>query len=154
MSIGFYVDPVDAAEFEAILVIPGIGLYKYIGRTLDAASSRRVVAALNRAKLDPSEREYPYEYGVRLFGDDPNGLREATFGCIDRNTFEGEIYPYGDGSHSHDNTVNRKMTDQTNRKIASICDVFGCYYGVYVSEWTMKRPDNGVPNAERPYLEN
>lgn len=154
MSIGFYVDPADATEFEAIIKIPGIGMYKYIGRTLGSESSRRVVAALNRAKISPEEREHPYEYGVRLFGDDDHGLREATFDCVDRNTFEGEIYPYGDGAHAHTDDVGRKMEDQTKRKIASICDVFSCYYGVYVMDWTMKRRDNGVPDEAKPYLEN
>lgn len=155
MSTDDYVDPADVTEFEAIIAIPGVGMYRYVGRTHDSASARRVVAALNRAKLiSPGERKHPYAYGVRLFGDDPDGLREATFGCIDKNTFEGEIYPYGEGQHVHVDDVGRKMEDQTNRKIASICDVFGIYYGVYVWDWVMMSRGNSIPDEAKPYLEN
>lgn len=145
----------DIIEVEAIIVVPDVGEYRYVGRSGGGpASSKRISDALMRITLPADMRSRPYEYGVQMTATDPAdaALRETTFGVVDGETFEGEIYEYA-GCHQNDG-VTFRMRDQTSRKMASICDVFSCYVGIYVREWHFNSIGNGVPDEAKPYLEN
>lgn len=138
----------------ALIHVPDIGIFEYLGRAMKSAEAR-IISALDGAHLTETERIHPYESGVNMHAASPNSVRhrDDTFGVIDSLTDQGEmnlIEQFGEGPEE---SVYGELSRLNPSKAVFIVHALSAYSGVYIEDYSVNDL-MVVPDRARELLEN
>lgn len=138
---------------DALIRVPDIGTFHYVGRAPDNRNREILRAALEKATLKGAKRDCPYSHGVTMYASSGEGQRRLreTFGTIDSYTTTAEMTLVSTTGDGPSEGCIARMERQTRDNLASIVSVLNEYSGVYVASWEI---GGFVPDSALGLLRN